>query len=289
MIELILFVNWRNLVLKERHWKTKLFVSFFLFVLLFLNLQMPVAKSDISKPGRIQLDSKTYFYVDKDNIIHKLSSKAPYYAFAFTDPWKGMSGKSRKHIGFLSIKEQFHNACFIEYELTHKGIGNSGKWSKQAAAAVVGNLIEEVRTNPGQWERWCSTKKKQSGYGLCQWTPSKTFFKRTKLSINTANKYANVKSKKLLKIQLKYMWQTMTDKKVLEWYEKMGKRLYGSPYKMTAKQFIKSKKSTKKLAMVFCACYLRPGDIKEQFKRRSRRAYDWYKNRKIRENWDDED
>ena len=81
------------------------------------------------------------------------------------------------------------------------------------------------------------------------------------------------------------MWKTMSSKNyhILEWYGKMGVETYHSPLNITAKEYIKSKKSPEVLAKVFCACYLRPDKIKKELRKRSEVANDWFKNREIKE------
>lgn len=57
----------------------------------------------------------------------------------------------------------------------------------------------------------------------------------------------------------------------------MGKSTYGSPLKISAKEFITSNKSVKKLAKTFCSCYLRPVECKKRGKERAKWAKKWYK------------
>ncbi|MBR1743759.1 MAG: hypothetical protein IJ733_18215 [Lachnospiraceae bacterium] len=229
---------------------------------------------------------------DVDNVTSNIYNKgggANFFGKACTDPWPGMPNNVRKYISYLSLAEQKKNATYIEKLLTQKGIGISGKLSKQAVAALIGNIIEECRMNPGLWERWNVTTGWYSGYGLCQWTPSSTFFKSMKLNAKKANKLVNQNPAKMAKKQLKYMWKTMTSTNpdVKEWYEKMGTEKYHSPLKLTAKQFITSTQPPAKLAKVFCSCYLRPENVKQRNKERAKRAKDWYNNKIVKENWND--
>lgn len=80
--------------------------------------------------------------------------------------------------------------------------------------------------NPVQWERWEQTTGIHSGYGICQWTPSQLFFDKKTLTPSKANKIANNNPVKLLKMQLNYMWYTMTTKN----YKKGMVRRYGEKY-----------------------------------------------------------
>ena len=61
-------------------------------------------------------------------------------------------------------------------------------------------MIGECNVNPGQWERWKRKKGQQSGYGTCQWTPSKDFFKKMDLTVSVANKMANNRPVELLSV-----------------------------------------------------------------------------------------
>lgn len=271
-----------------------LFILFVLFFEIILDPQcISLCYSDDNTDIAIRQDvDHNYFYIDSKNEIKLLAdfSSIPYYANACTEYWNNMPNSYLMYCNGLTLDQQKHNAFYIEYLLIHKGLGkNKKKWTRQAAAALIGNLIEESDINPGQWERWMETNTKQSGYGLCQWTPSKTFFKNNSLTATKANKLVRTNPKKMLSIQLSYLWKTMTtkDHDLKMWYIPTKNSIYKSPLKLSAQKYIKSKKSAGKLAKVFCVCYLRPGDIDEQFKRRSKRANDWYKNRIVKEKWDD--
>ncbi|MCH5252901.1 MAG: hypothetical protein J1F22_07995 [Lachnospiraceae bacterium] len=217
---------------------------------------------------------------------NETSNNMQVFAYPYTDPWSGMPKKAKKHIGYLSVEKQIENAKYIENYLMIKGLGKSkNKWTREAVAGLIGNLVEECGVNPGQWERWKNTKGRYSGYGLCQWTPSNPFFKWAKLSSDSANKMAKNNPKQYMNLQLKYMWKTMTTKNIkkLEWFGGLGKNVYHSPFNISAKEYIKSKKSVKKLAKTFCGCYLRPDNVIATGKLRAMRAKDWYKRKVIKE------
>ena len=203
-------------------------------------------------------------------------------ASPYTDRWKGMPSKYKKYVGELSIDKQIENAKYIENYLLTKGLGHI-KWTRNAVAALIGNIVDECRMNPGQWERWNNMEGSTSGYGLCQWTPSKKFFDANNLTYKKANEMAENSPEKLLKKQLKYMWKTMTSKdtNILEWYGGFGKKCYKSPFNITAKQFVRSNKNVEKLAKTFCSCYLRPQKYVEAGRRRGKIARKWYNSKNI--------
>lgn len=246
-------------------------------------------KNDINIKRSEAKEKRDYFYVGSGNEIYCTGKNIKYYSHAYTDIWNNIPKSAKKHVGELTIFQQRQNAFYLEYKLTRYGIGKSGKWTKQAVAAMIGNIVEESKTNPGQWERWNVIEGDESGYGICQWTPSKLFLERNSLKASKANKLANKKPNKCISQQLKYMWKTMStkDSDVKEWFPSMGVEYYNSPFKLEAREFVKSKKKPGELAKVFCASYLRPYDITQKMKAREKRAIAWYYNREIKEHWYD--
>ena len=179
----------------------------------------------------------------------------------------------------MSYKKKKANAKYICQYLTNT-VPKKKRWTKQAVAGLLGNMDKECRMNPGQWENWKKTTGMDSGYGICQWTPSGAFFKWSDLTATKANKLCKSNPQKLLKKQLEYMQHTMVSNNydILEWYGEMGVSRYYAPYNMTAKKYIKSKKKPYDLAMVFHGAYLRSADSKSTVQKdRAKKADYWYK------------
>lgn len=65
---------------------------------------------------------------------------------------------------YLSIDEMTVNAQEIMNQLTSRG------WTKNAVAAMLGNMQTESTINPGVWESL--SPNVNNGYGLVQWTPA---------------------------------------------------------------------------------------------------------------------
>ena len=149
----------------------------------------------------------------------------------------------------------------------------SGCWS----AWKYGQRMQNESGTVGKLEK---TTGMDSGYGICQWTPSGAFFKWSDLTATKANKLCKSNPQKLLKKQLEYMQHTMVSNNydILEWYGEMGVSRYYAPYNMTAKKYIKSKKKPYDLAVVFHGAYLRSADSKSTVQKdRAKKADYWYK------------
>lgn len=78
--------------------------------------------------------------------------------------------------GYLSTSEQQNNARIIYSYLTGKG------WTRNAIAALLGNMEVESTINPGIWESLTADPEsyeeingRYPGYGLVQWTPYTKF------------------------------------------------------------------------------------------------------------------
>ena len=77
---------------------------------------------------------------------------------------------------YLSVSEQKNNATIIYGYLTAKG------WTRNAIAALLGNMEVESTINPGIWESLTSDPEaykeandRYPGFGLVQWTPYTKF------------------------------------------------------------------------------------------------------------------
>jgi YD repeat-containing protein len=138
----------------------------------------------------------------------------------------------------------------------------------EAVSGLLGNIWQESKMNPGQWECW---NNKEKGYGIVQWTPAIKFLNWSNYTVEKANRMAKKNPKKYMDMQLKYLLKSM---KTSEW---IPTRMYYCPYKMTSKKYTHSKKRPKVLAFVFHASYERSGDGKEIIERRARKAEYFYK------------
>ena len=157
--------------------------------------------------------------------------------------------------GELSYFSMIQNAIIVRDILSMFG------WSINAICAVLGNMQQESRINPGYWQGYGNGP----GYGLVQWDPSSKFF-------NWANNdgfRTNCIVVQLVGI-MSEMFTTNTDHR--EWWQTHIS--VPSQYKMPASDFIRSTKNVADLASIFMHCYERPGYPLE-YKRR-RYAQGWY-------------
>ena len=75
----------------------------------------------------------------------------------------------------LPVAEQDWNALYIFHYLTNIG------FTVEAACAVLGNIKQECKMNPGGWEVTSNGQPDTvRGYGLMQWTPATDYLKRAK-------------------------------------------------------------------------------------------------------------
>lgn len=89
---------------------------------------------------------------------------------AWLELWRYEDGAVTEWIAkneYLSTAEMQNNATIIFSYLMGKG------WSKNAVAALCGNMQQESTMNPGLWESMVITD--YSGFGLVQWTPSTNY------------------------------------------------------------------------------------------------------------------
>lgn len=148
------------------------------------------------------------------------------------------------------------NATYIYKYLTDKG------WTKEAIAAMVGNMQAESSINPGRWQSdRVGGEAEGHGYGLVQWTPytkyidwcnSEGFSDPSEMDSNLARIIYEVENK-------------------IQWY---GTGVYSG---MSFEDFTKSTESVSYLATAFLLCYERPADQSSGVQTfRSQLANSWY-------------
>ncbi|UMO75890.1 morphogenesis protein [Bacillus phage vB_BsuP-Goe15] len=150
---------------------------------------------------------------------------------------------------YLTISEMKVNAQYILNYLTNNG------WTKQAVCGMLGNMQSESTINPGLWQN-LDEGNTSLGFGLVQWTPASNY-------INWANSqglpYKNMDSE--LK---RIIWEVNNN---AQWINLRD---------MTFKEYIKSTKTPRELAMIFLASYERPKNPNQP--ERGDQAEYWYKN-----------
>lgn len=156
---------------------------------------------------------------------------------------------------YLSTAQQQNNAKIIYRFLTARG------WTRNAVAALLGNMEVESTINPGIWESlttdpeaYYQEHERYPGYGLVQWTPY--------------TKYTNWAGSD---------WKTNHDKQLerLIWEMENGEQYYPTTnYPETFKEFATSTKSAYYLAGAFLYNYERPRSPNADD--RGTRANKWY-------------
>lgn len=81
---------------------------------------------------------------------------------------------------YLSLAEMTNNAQQFVYDMSAYG------WSKNALAAILGNMQSESNINPGIWENL--TVNYERGYGLVQWTPATKYIDWAGANWNTGER-----------------------------------------------------------------------------------------------------
>lgn len=166
---------------------------------------------------------------------------------------------------FLPRELQVDNGNFVmSYLINEKG------WTKQSAAAAVGNMVTESTINPGLYESgivrpWDAH---QRGYGLVQWTPATGLINFINSSANTGNHSHD-------------SFEGQLD--CLDWNMRGGDGQYfvRSDYNYgvyaelnTGLKFISSTKDPRVLADVFIKNYLRPFEFNQPI--RGDHAVRWF-------------
>ena len=147
-----------------------------------------------------------------------------------------------------------NNAAYIYQYLTKAG------WTLSAISALLGNMFQESRINPGLWEGRNSSNVK-GGFGLVQWTPSTNFTnwtgRKNKKDITDIDDQLN---------------------KILDELNNGGQWYSTSQYNISFKQFSKdTTHSIDWLTTAFVRNYERPNPLYESLGIRKDAANHYYK------------
>ena len=163
-------------------------------------------------------------------------------------------GSTQKKSEVLTETEQQANALYIAVFLNAKG------WSKNAVAAILGNMQAESSINPGRWQN-DDVGNTANGYGLVQWTPATKYIDWC--SQNSYSDYSEMDSN-LSRI----IYEVEND---IQW---IGVGDYDD---MTFSDFSTSNLTVSELAKAFLLCYERPADQSDSVQSyRATLAESWY-------------
>ena len=152
----------------------------------------------------------------------------------------------------LSYEQEQLNATYIWQSLGRRG------WTKNAVAAMLGNMQSESSINPGRWEgNVVGGDPYQHGYGLVQWTP---YTKYTEWAPQNGYSDYSEMDANLARIEYEVANE-------IQW-------IATSAYPMTFAEFKASEDSPYNLAMAFLANYERPADPDQP--QRGEQAQAWF-------------
>jgi len=145
------------------------------------------------------------------------------------------------------------NASYIFSFLTSEG------WTRNAVAALLGNMQAESSINPGRWQS-DNVGNTSAGYGLVQWTPATKYF-------NWCDSEGHSDPSEMDANLSRILYEVANGG---QWYAT-------DSYDLTFEEFTKSTADVKYLARSFLLNYERPADQSEsvQSYRGSLGAY-WY-------------
>lgn len=155
---------------------------------------------------------------------------------------------------YLSYNDMKINAAYIYHFLIAEG------WTKNAIAALLGNMQTESNINPGIWQ---SLKKDnmKGGFGLVQWTPA------TKLIDWADNKgldYEDIDTQ-LERILLE------VEEDYLQWSKNLN------DFDMSFKEFTKSTKNVSDLTKVFLKSYEKAGvEVSSERIEQAEKWFNWF-------------
>ena len=149
----------------------------------------------------------------------------------------------------LTYDQECINANYIWQSLGRRG------WTKNAVAAMLGNMQSESSINPGRWEG--NNVGVGPGYGLVQWTP---YTKYTQWAPGAGYGDYSEMDANLARIEYEVA-------NGLQW-------IPTSAYPMTFQDFKESTDSAYNLAMAFLANYERPADPNQP--QRGDQAQAWF-------------
>ncbi|MEY8258459.1 phage tail tip lysozyme [Erysipelotrichaceae bacterium 66-17] len=206
----------------------------------------------VNIPANMNNGIATRNYYDKDgNLLYG------YYIIDGKEVWHGKDNQTLTSLDslfivkndYLTLLEQQHNARIIWNYFISNG------WSKNAVAALLGNMQVESNINPGLWENK-EEGINNRGYGLVQWTPSNKI-------IEWLNKNGYSLTSGIGQCA-RIIWELNN-----------GEQYYATnKYPISFREFSISQESPEYLADVFLRNYERPAEI-NQPKRKEYARY-WY-------------
>lgn len=150
---------------------------------------------------------------------------------------------------YLSQSEMENNAACVYYYLIDKG------WSKNAIAALLGNMQQESTINPAIWQNLDSGNT-SLGYGLVQWTPSTNY-----------TSWANEHGYDITDGDYQLKW-------IDEYTTTFGQWIKTSDYDLSFAEFKESTQSVSWLTCAFLYNFERAGDAAQA--ERESYAANWY-------------
>lgn len=162
---------------------------------------------------------------------------------------------------YLSYSEMRGNVAEIWNILGADG------WTRNAVAAICGNMQAESTINPGIWEGLTptSTPNVSVGYGLVQWTPW------NKYADWAGSGWQNNGPKEVARIQ----YEVANN---IQWFENGSASSIGLPYypPITFAQFAVSTISVSTLSDYFIAYYEHPASLTATYQQRRSNSLNWY-------------
>lgn len=153
----------------------------------------------------------------------------------------------------LTDSEMKTNATYLQKALSARG------WTKNAIAAILGNMQAESSINPGRWQS-DSVGSYSLGYGLVQWTPVTKY-----TDWCTSNGYSDPSEIDANVARIIYEVENR-----IQWYATAA-------YDMTFKEFTTSSQDCGTLAKAFLLNYERPADQSSSVQEyRASLARNWY-------------
>ncbi len=174
----------------------------------------------------------------------------------------------------LTEEQQEANSRYIYNKLLAEG------WTKQAIAALLGNIQQESQMNPAVWQVQNNTSR---GYGLVQWDDGADFLnwqggtvKNCALTVEAVNQLAIDDPARLIDMQLEFLiWSSQAETENLNkrWLPTLR---YDSPRQMTYEAYVNSTADVAELTLVFHASYERSVDGVARLNSRIAYAKRWY-------------
>ena len=145
-------------------------------------------------------------------------------------------------------------------------LGAAG-WTRNAVAALCGNMQAESTINPGIWENLTPTTTPDInvGYGLVQWTPW------NKYAYWAGTGWENNGPKQCQRI----LYEVQNN---IQWFENGAASTIGLPYypPITFAQFSTSTLSVNTLSDYFITYYEHPGSLTDTYQQRRTNSNNWY-------------